>query len=197
MLRASQLFLAMLSLFVACSYGCASSESTLPPPPPDISAPDMNTTGPVPVVADGVRSGERLKVGYFQAGNTQFPGALIDEQIGELLVEPRLAADGKTRALPRFTDASTGYFIDAACTLPLYARQPDVAAPVYMTVQEASGAHVYRAGALATPTQVYYLVGGACMSRGLPGGLAGLQYFGAGEQVELGDFAELSIARGQ
>lgn len=197
MIRASAHRLRFLSLICLFAGACADTGTEPPPPPPSV-LPDMATPSmPLPSVADGIHSGERLKIAYYQSGATQYPGGLIDLAVGDVLVEPRLSADGRWRALPMFPDSPTGYYIDAGCSQPLYARETTATLPSLFTVQTPSGARVYALSGVAPPAAVYYGIGGSCMSRGLPGALMGMQLFTQGAEINLGTFAELVLTRGQ
>lgn len=111
---------------------------------------------------------------------------------------PTLASDGKTRCLPAAAAPLTGYFVDAACTVPgaplstcLGADAPKyIAIPQPTTCPPSSlGAKVIPVG---TPTTTYYFKSGAnCTGPTTTADLA--WYPPAGAEIPPTEFVEMTV----
>jgi hypothetical protein len=186
----------ILAFSILCLGACDFSANTSPRPPPIDEAPDLATPATsLPVIADGLHSGTRLKMAYFRLPDgLQYPSGLVDLDLHEARCEPRLASDGKWRCLPVFLDVPTQYFTDGSCATPLYARTGP--APTFLTLQTAAGAQTFAPLGYSGVSTVYVPSGGTCAGRATPAAFTGLTLFSLGGMIPLDTFAELLPARG-
>lgn len=177
-----------LTLSVGCGTG---TPSGMPPPSGTDGGANLST------VPDGVKSGNRLAVGYMVSTGegSQMPFGFVDRQLGDLPCHPVWQNTGY-RCVPDFAEPSSYYF-DKDCKQPIFRSAACQPPRSYVGYSGECGAYILAATPVQPPGQAWNIGGGGCGTATLPGNLlTDRLYAASGDPLPNEMWAPLSFVRG-